>query len=304
MRRLRSAVVPGASLPDGNFYVSMVYIQKGHEGVLFIFPEAGSMGVCLAKGDQICGWTLTDWARAKQDTTDGYAVLKSSEGKSLELWQHVPPPGFGLAPRKMPYSQWVHHENQLDAVISRAAHSICVRGRPDGGSDELRDEADPMPLGVMPPSAPAAKSPEATKIRGRIQVELGRRLFDRTALPNVDLYVADIVTKAKCVTYRFTNARGVWVVASVGDNIAGWILTDFREDPATGDQGAVMKLWYADKTIEFWKRLEIPKPGEVLRLSQTSWERHQFEPEMERLRAEGRIVVIQDSQRPSTKPAN
>jgi hypothetical protein len=295
--KMRARLVPGVCQPDLTFFVRSLSFLDSSGLVRFEFPAAPRMAVWVAPADQVCGWTLTGSTIIRRPFHDGFAALRSPDGShSVDIWQHLGIVAFDRGPWVMPYSMWVHHQYQLEAITDRATDSIQVVNKPNHEPDDpfvLPSDRQPGDLPKLPPAPP--DPPGAKRVRGRLQVELGYRLVTDKPLPDIDFYISEIDFPHKRATFRFTAAADLSVVAKPDDIVGGWTVKEFRADAADPSEAeAVLQPWGEPGSIELWKRLAPPKPGDVLRMSQAKWERHRYEPDLERLRAEGRVVVTDD----------
>jgi hypothetical protein len=262
------------------------------------------MGVWIAPGDQVCGWTLTGSTAARHPGLDGFATLRSPDGShSVDIWQHLGILAFDRGQWVIPYSTWVHHRDQPEAITDRLLGTIQVVDKPNHEPDDpgvLSIDQNPSDFPKLPPAPP--DPPDARQVRGRLQVKVGHRLVVDKPLPDFDFYISEIDLPHKRATFRFTAAADLSVVATTGDIVGGWTVKEFRADAADPSEAeAVLQPWGEPGSIELWKRLSPPKPGDVLRMSQAKWERHRYEPDLERLRAEGRIVVTEGPASRSSK---
>lgn len=295
-----------AQLPEAGFYISTLYFDGHRTAALVKFRAAPEVALRLGPNDEICGWKIAEIKRDAEHATDGFVVLKSHDGGTrVDLWEHLPLLLPEQKPWRMEYSQWKHHQDQFDAVIYRALHRIAVVHMPDGQSDDLRPLSDPPPpdLTAAPPSRPD-DSPEVLMLRGRLQVQLRSRLIEGLPLPGLDFYVSRIDGRAKLATFRFSSVPGAWATASQGDKVCGWLVSHVSAGQADADATVEVRPWFTDRSVDLWQRLPIPEVGEMATIDATTWARHQFEPDVERLRAEGRIVVVPDSEKASTQPGD
>ena len=261
--QMAAGAMPGMSTPDANFYILYIDFAHPEHRVEVAFVSAGLLTAMIAPGGQVCNWVIDDVTYDKKDRLDGYATLKSNDGKiTTQLWAHLPVLRFGETPWEMPYDKWQHHEHQVDAVIYRSLHLIQVINKPDGAPDDQVPDGPPkVPAAIMFDPGPPPPEP-ATRVaaRGRCQAQLGRRLPAAAALPDIDFYLADASVEKKKATFRFPDLPGMYVVVTTGDKVCGWEVSGFRSDAANPGKVAILMTPYGSgPTVDVWKRVDPAK---------------------------------------------
>lgn len=309
--RVASRIMPGVPRPEADFYLAGVDRHAQPDGkprALFHVLGKETAGVAIGVGDCICEWQVTEIRSDPKYPLDGFVRLRSRDGATTsEMWQHLPLLSFGDKPWMMDFAQWEHHQTQIDAICYRASHCICVVRKPNGDPDDAHAERSGPPPAelVVPVPPPQPDPPQRLQMRGMLQEQLGRRLPADFPVAGEHFFVTGIDLSGRSAVIRFAGAPNVSVIATVGDNVCGWMIRSFRrasDDPA--DLAVTLQPYGMDGTVDLWQRLVIPKDGTPLAgrpvtIDLAKWQRHRFEPDAQHARAEGRLIV-RDT--PRTRP--